>query len=103
MTTPITVSIPHDLGRLEARRRIDNGFSKFVAQVPGGTGSNDGAWDGDRKSFSVGAFGQSVAGSFVVLDKSVTIEIQLPGMLAALASGVRDKLQKAGQLLLTRK
>ena len=36
MATPITVSIPHQLGRAEARRRIDGGFAKMIQLLPGG-------------------------------------------------------------------
>jgi hypothetical protein len=38
-----------------------------------------------------------------VLDAAVTMEIELPGVLGMIASGLKERLQKAGQLLLTRK
>jgi len=103
MATPITVSIPHQLGRAEARRRIESGFAKIIHQLPGSGGAYSERWDGDRLTFSVSAIGQSVAGVVNVLDAAVTIEIELPGVLGVIASGLKDRLQKVGQLLLAKK
>ena len=103
MATPITVSIPHQLGRAEARRRIEGGFAKIIHQLPGSGGTCSQRWDGDRLTFSVTAMGQSIAGVVDVLDAAVTIEIDLPGLLGMVASGLKDRLQKVGQLLLTKK
>ena len=103
MTTPITVTIPHQLGRAEARRRLENGFGKIAHVLPGGAGKSSERWEGDRLVFSIGALGQTVSGVIDVLDTAVTMEIQLPGVLGLLAGGLRDRLQKAGTLMLTRK
>jgi hypothetical protein len=102
MATPITVSIPHQLGRAEARRRIDTGFAKIIHLLPGSGGSCSQRWDGDRLIFSAAAMGQTVAGVIDVLDAAVTIEIDLPGVLGLIAGGLKDRLQKMGQRLLTK-
>ena len=101
MATPLTVHIPHQLGRAEARRRIEAGFTQLVAQLPGSVGACSQQWDGDRLSFSVRALGQTITGVADVSDRVVTMEIQLPGVLGLIARGVQDRLQKAGQRLLT--
>ena len=103
MATPITISIPHQLGRAEARRRIEAGFAKIIRQFPGSGGACSERWDGDRLTFSLGVMGQTVAGVVDVLDAAVTMEIELPGVLGMIASGVKGRLQKVGQLLLTKK
>jgi hypothetical protein len=103
MTTPIKVSIPHQLGRAEARRRIEAGFSKVVDQLPGSGATCSERWEGDRLNFGVTTMGQSVAGVIDVLDTAVTIEVTLPGVLGMIASGLKDRLQKVGQLLLEKK
>ena len=103
MTTPLTVSFPHQLGRAEARRRIETGFAKMLHGLPGGTGQCSERWEGDRLVFSVAALGQTVSGFVDVGDAVVTMEIQLPGVLGLIASGFRSRLQKAGQLLLEKK
>jgi len=103
MATPISISIPHQLGRIEARRRIETGFASLLGQLPGSGGNCTQRWDGDRLTFSVTGLGQTVSGVVDVLDAVVTMEIELPGVLGLIASGVKGRLRKAGQLLLTRK
>lgn len=104
MTTPIKVDIPHQLGRAEARRRIGDGFAKVLQQLPGGgAGHVTESWEGDRLSFSVSALGQTVRGLIDVLDDTVKMEIELPGVLGVIANGLKGRLRKAGQLLLTRR
>ena len=67
MATPITVNIPHQLGRAEARRRIENGFGKITHLLPGGIGgTSTERWDGDRLVFSVATVGQTVSGVVTV-------------------------------------
>jgi Putative polyhydroxyalkanoic acid system protein (PHA_gran_rgn) len=102
MTTPITVSLPHQLGRAEARRRIESGFAKVVQMLPGSGGTSSERWEGDRLIFNVAAMGQTAAGVVDVRDPVVLIEIELPGVLGMIAGRFKERLQKAGQLLLTK-
>ena len=103
MATPITIDIPHQLGRAEARRRIEAGFTKMINQLPGIGGACSESWHGDRLTFSVAAMGQTVAGVVDVRDATVSMEIELTGVLGMIASRLKGRLQKAGQLLLTKK
>lgn len=96
----ITLSIPHQLGRAEARRRIESGFARMIHLVPGSGGTCSERWEGDRLFFEVKAMGQAVSGVVDVLDEAVTMEIELPRVLGLIASGLKGRLQKAGQLLL---
>lgn len=102
MATPITISIPHQLGRAEARRRIENGFGSFRAQIPGAQSlAHD--WEDDRLNFALQGLGQRVTGRLDVLDDAVKIEIDLPAFLAAIADKIKAKVQKQGRLLLEKK
>lgn len=103
MATPISISIPHQLGRAEARRRIEIGFSKIIRQLPGSAGTCSERWDGDRLTFSVSGMGQKLSGVVNVLDAAVTMELELPGILGVIANGLKGRIQTAGQLLLTKK
>ncbi len=103
MPAPITINIPHQLGRVEAHRRIEAGFAKLVNLLPGKTGACSERWDGDQLTFSAAALGQSVSGVITVFDAVVTMQIELPGVLGVLANKLKDRLHKAGQLLLTKK
>lgn len=101
--TPLTITIPHQLGRLEARRRIDGGFTQMLHKVPGINGSGTQSWEGDRLSFAVNALGQSIRGAVDVGDSAVTIEVLLPGLLGTIALALKRRLTEAGKLLLTTK
>ena len=103
MTTPLSISIPHQLGRAEARRRIEAGFAKMLGQLPGIGGNVSQRWDGDRLTFAASGLGQGLSGVIVVLDASVTMELGLTGMLGMLAGGLKGRIEQAGRLLLTKK
>jgi len=104
MSTPITISIPHDLGIAEARKRIDEGIGGLIAQAgQGGMAKIDKSWTGDRLSFSVVALGQTVTGHLDVQPKAIDMQIHLPGFLGAIAGKIKGRLQKQGQLLLEKK
>ena len=103
MSKPVTVSIPHQLGRVEARRRIEEGFGDLSRHLGGPAGALDKRWEGDRLLFSLTTLGQSISGHVDVTDAEVTVELWLPGFLAMIAEKVRGTLQKEGQLLLTKR
>jgi hypothetical protein len=103
MAAPLTISIPHQLGRAEARRRIEAGFASMLEQLPVAGGTDSQRWDDDRLTFSVTGMGQTLSGVVEVLDAAVTMNIELPGLLGLLANGLKGRIRKAGQLLLTRK
>jgi putative polyhydroxyalkanoate system protein len=104
MTKTVTVNIPHELGKAEARRRIEDGFGKLTAQFGGdGPMSVTRAWEGDRLSFAAKVMGQGITGRLDVQDQAVRMEIDLPNMLAMIAGKIQGRLKKEGQLLLEKK
>ncbi len=99
MADPISLDIPHKLGREAARGRIAGGIGKLTDMVPGG-GHLEQRWEGDTLHFTLTAMGQQVASRLEVLDDRVHAEVHLPPMLALFAGKVRDKLaEKATKLL----
>lgn len=100
MTRPLTVDIPHQLTRAEARSRIENGFGRLGAQFGAGAGAIQHTWVGDRMDFSVAAMGQHITGALDVGDDAVRMEVNLPGFLAMIAGKVKERVKKEGQLLL---
>ena len=102
MKKAMTVSIPHQLGRVEARRRIEEGFGDFSRHL-GGAGGVSKSWDADRLNFSLQAVGQQISGFLDVADDAVRVEVLLPGFLAMIAGKIKGTVQKEGQLLLEAK
>lgn len=103
MATPVTVTIPHHLGRAEARRRVEEGFGRFSDQLGGGFGQMltcHERWEGDQLHFDAGTLGQKVTGRLDVADEWVRIEVDLPALLAGLARRIAGKLNDEGRKLL---
>jgi putative polyhydroxyalkanoate system protein len=102
MSKAVTVTIPHELGRAEARRRIEAGFGDLSRHL-GGLGAVSRRWDGDKLSFSFAAMGQAISGYVDVADRAIHLEVLLPSLLAMMAGKLKGRLQKEGQLLLEKK
>ena len=103
MNRPISITIPHELGAAEARRRIDTGLGKLEKEVAGGLAQVRKHWEGDRMHFTARILGQAVSGRLEVLERAVQMEIELPPFLAMIADTIKGRLKKEGQLLLEKK
>lgn len=100
MSKPVVVTIPHQLGRAEARRRIEEGFGRLTGQIGPGIGDFNKSWEGDRMTFALSAMGQAISGVLDVQEQDVRLEVLLPGLLGIIANKIKGKLQTEGQLLL---
>jgi putative polyhydroxyalkanoate system protein len=106
MARPVTVNIPHSLGKDEARRRIEDGFGRMRQQMTGGFGAVlafQEHWEGDRLQFEASGMGQKMTGRLDVLADSVQVQLDLPEILAALAEKISGRLKQEGQKLLEKK
>jgi putative polyhydroxyalkanoate system protein len=103
---PVTVNIPHKLGKNEARQRIEEGFGRLRQQMTGGIVGMvtfRERWEGDRLHFEGSGLGQKMTGRLDVLPDSVRVELDLPEILAAMADLITGRVQKEGQKLLEKK
>ncbi len=100
MAKPLVVTIPHQLGVAEARRRLEHGFAEMTAKLPGGAARIDQRWDGDVLRFAAVISGQEITGSMDVLTDAVRLEVILPGILGLLAGKIGGRLKDEGQKLL---
>ena len=103
MSKPVVVSIPHNLGKAEATRRLQGGLGSLKTQFGDKIASIDESWLEDRMAFRVGAMGQSIAGHLDVMDDQVVVEVRLPWLLAVVADKAKNFIQKQGTLLLDKK
>ena len=99
MSAPLVVSIPHQLGREEATRRLKTGLSRAAAQLPVMKVDEE-RWDGDRMMFRVRALGQAIGGNVDVGDDHVRVEVTLPWLLQKFAQAAQVAIKWRGQLLL---
>jgi hypothetical protein len=99
MPDPITVDIPHKLGKAGARAKLDSGIGQLASMIPGGSLKYH-RWEGDTLTFAVEAMGQKVASKLTVFETHVHAVVDLPPMIALFANTVKDKLGSVGTKLL---
>jgi hypothetical protein len=102
MSAPLVVSIPHQLGREEASRRLKGGLMRAAASFPVLKVEEE-RWNGDHMFFRVRALGQPASGQMDVADDHVRLEVTLPWLLQRFAEVAQAAIRKRGQLLLTKK
>lgn len=97
MSQPIVINVPHQLGKAEAKRRIEEGFSSMQqlegAGLPGGM-SFEKKWEGEQFQLKARGLGQTMSAVFDILDDSVKVTIELPNLLAALADFIKTTITK---------
>jgi len=103
MPKPLTISIPHTLGRDRAHARIEHGFGEIRRQLGEKLATIEHDWTGDRMDFRVLALGQTVSGHLTVLDERVEVEVMLPWLLARLADTIRGRIGTQGTKMLGNK
>jgi len=101
--TPVTISIPHRLGKAEAARRLRTGMERMRGNLSTLVTIDQEVWSGDTLRFQMRALGQSAAGTIQVLDDSVLIEVTLPWLLAKLSERLLPTLRRETTLLLEKK
>src|SRR5690349_2851246 len=97
----LTITIPHQLGREEAKRRIREQTSQLLGQPGGLLQRVEQRWEGDTLHFLVAAVGQSVSGTAQFTDRTVQLDIALPWMLAMLAGTMKKQIEQQGRKLLS--
>ena len=100
MPQPVIVTIPHRLGKDEAKRRLQTGLSNVRSHVSDSFVMLKDAWAGDHLDFQASLLGQSTTGSVDVADDHVRLEVQLPWVLAVLANKAKALVKRQGQLML---
>ncbi len=98
---PITVSVPHALGRVEAKQRLTAGLERVPKMEMVALERQE--WTDDRMTFVVRAFGASLPGLLEVRDDNVQVQIELPGLLRKLATPVGTALRERARLLLQKR
>ena len=99
MAQPISLDIPHKLGKQGVRQRLDGGVGRITEKIPGG-GHVQHRWEGDTMHFTVSDMGQTVASSATVYDDKVHAVVDLPGILSLFAGQVKAVIEREAPRLL---
>jgi hypothetical protein len=98
--TPLVVTISHQLGRDEAKRRLDRGLDHVRAHLAPFVSAFDYVWSDYRLDWGVSAMRQHITGRTSVEDELVRIEIDLPLLLRMLSGQISDIVGREGAALL---
>ena len=99
----VTVIIGHDLGKVEAVRRLKEGFAHTNGHLGSMIAMEQETWQGDTLRFRMRTLGQTAAASIEVLEDALRIEVSLPWLLAKAAKRLLPILRKEATLLLEKK
>jgi hypothetical protein len=102
MSAPLVVSIPHNLGREEAIRRLKTGLTRAASSFPI-LNVDEERWDDNSMIFRVRALGQAASGHIEVADDHVRVEVTLPWLLQRFAEMAQRVIKNRGSLLLTKR
>jgi Putative polyhydroxyalkanoic acid system protein (PHA_gran_rgn) len=100
MSQPLIVSIPHRLGRQEARRRVDHGITRLRPELGILLSGLNYHWEQDTLNFIGSAMWQRISGRIEVLDDAVRVEIDLPWMMQLLRDTITRRVRGRGIALL---
>ena len=103
MSTPVTATVPHKLGKAEALRRLKAGMERARGDFGPLITIEHEEWSGDTLRFRMRALGQNAAGSITVMEDSLLIAVTLPWLLAKAAEQILPRLRKQTALLLEHK
>ena len=99
MTAPISLDIPHQLGKAGVRARLDGGVGRLGEKIPGGARVEH-RWEGDTLHFTVHAMGQSIKSTAEVFDKHVHAVVDLPALMGLFAAPIRAAIEREAPKLL---
>jgi hypothetical protein len=90
----LTASIPHNLGRIEAKRRIQEQLHLLKGQSDSKLVNIKETWTGDRMDFTIRAMGQTITGHMIVEESAVNLDLVLPWLLKMLAGSIKHQLER---------
>jgi hypothetical protein len=93
MSRSISMTFPHDLGVVEAKRRIVDRFDILKRDYVDKIGQAEIAWVADVAHLRVAALGQTATAEIDVQAAEIKVEIHLPWLLAAMASKIQGLLK----------
>jgi hypothetical protein len=100
MNAPVSVTVPHRLGKDEAVRRLKSGLARMANNLGALIAIEQERWNGDTLTFQMRGLGQSASGTIAVFEDNLQIDVMLPWLLATLAQRLAPALRKEATLLL---
>src|SRR5438270_9702926 len=99
----MTVTIPHQLGKAEAKRRIQRQIGSLRNQHGALFSDLSENWTGDTMLFSLTAMAQTLSGRLEVSEQAIDVAVALPWMFQMLEGLIKPRVEEAGRRLLEKK
>jgi putative polyhydroxyalkanoate system protein len=96
----LSVSIPHQLSKPEAKLRIEDLISQVQQQFGASVSRVEKSWDGDTLAFTVSASGVSLSGHAYIEENLVRVEVPVPWALAMFSGTIKQRIEQEGRRLL---
>lgn len=103
MSEPLTVTIPHRLGKAEAIRRMKGGLSRTQSSFGNVFTIEREQWDNDRLNLQMRGLGQVASGVIEFGEAELRLTVTLPWLLSKLAGTIMPALRREATLLLEKK
>ncbi len=101
MTEPLTIDVPHKLGRAGARERLRSRAGELASHIPGGVADVRTSWPGeDEMTMDIAAMGQTISARLEVQDTLVRVHLILPPMLAFFSGMIGAAVRESGTKML---
>jgi hypothetical protein len=97
MGKTIKVRISHQLGAEEAKQRIERGLERVRSQFASHLSKAEMQWTGPHADLEIGFRGQSVRAGLDVAADHVMVSVDLPWLLAPLATAAEKFLTRTGE------
>ncbi len=101
MTEPLTIDVPHKLGRAGARERLRTRAGELASHIPGGMADVRTSWPGeDEMAMEIVAMGQTISARLEVQDTLVRVYLILPPMLSFFSGMIGSAVRESGTRML---
>lgn len=96
------IDIPHDLGRDEAKRRVEQGLPKLEQHIPGG-GTMTATWPSDYVlDMEISAMAQTIPVKLLIEEDKVRGTVSIPMFLKMMSGPISDFIKTSAQKMLTK-
>ncbi len=101
MNAPLTIDVPHRLGRAGARERLRTRSGELAGHIPGGVADVRSSWLGeDEMTLEIAAMGQTISARLEVQDTLVRVHLTLPPMLSFFSGMIGNAVREGGERML---
>jgi hypothetical protein len=102
--SPLTIDVPHRLGKDGARARMKARVGDLAGHIPGGFADVQSSWPSDDEmALTIKAMGQEIAARLLVEDTRVRVSLVLPPMLGFFSGAIETAVKEGGTRMLADK